>query len=35
LKFKSWTFESISEKRFEWSENIKKTLEVYREVLEN
>jgi len=33
LKFKSWTFESISEKRFEWSENIKKTLEVYREVL--
>ncbi|MCK9272039.1 glycosyltransferase family 4 protein [Candidatus Gracilibacteria bacterium] len=33
LKFKSGTFESISEKRFEWSENIKKTLEVYREVL--
>ncbi|EKD66183.1 MAG: glycosyl transferase group 1 [uncultured bacterium (gcode 4)] len=35
LKFKSWVFENIWGKRFEWEDNINRTLEIYREVLEN
>lgn len=33
LKFKSWIYENIAEKKFEWGDNIKKILEIYREVL--